>query len=81
MPETLLHRVGHVSCPYRCNSLKAGWQQILYFTAGNTIDQNLVTVQTTGHYYLNTGVLPFFSQDVIYDLQGGRLRLQPRQKS
>ena len=56
-------------------------QQILHFTAGDTIDQNLVTVQTTGRYYLNTGILPFLSQDVIYDLQGGRLRLQPRQKS
>lgn len=53
---------------------------VLKLKAGNQIDDNLVTLQTTNRFYINTGILPFLSQDLIYDLQGGRLKLIKRKQ-
>jgi hypothetical protein len=47
------------------------------FEAGTIVDQNLVDIQTD-FYYLNTGILPFLSNDIIYDLHGAQLTLVPQ---
>ena len=56
-------------------------QEILNFKAGDSVDLSRVAVQDTGRNYLNTGILPFLAQDVVYDLQGGRLRLFSQRSS
>ncbi|MCS5699988.1 hypothetical protein NZK32_13160 [Cyanobium sp. FGCU-52] len=40
----------------------------LQFAAGSTVDQDLVWVNASGGDYLNTGILPFLSNDIIYNL-------------
>jgi hypothetical protein len=47
------------------------------FEAGTIVDQNLVDIQTDS-YYLNTGILPFLSNDIIYNLQNAQLTLVPQ---
>lgn len=38
------------------------------FAAGSTVNQDLVWVKTSGGDYLNTGILPFLSNDIVYNL-------------
>lgn len=54
----------------------------LSFQAGPTNDVDLVAVQPDSSYYLNTGILPFLSHDIIYSLDssaGFQLTLVPQQ--
>lgn len=48
------------------------------FKSGYKTDKNNVGIQQATSYYLNTGILPFLSNDLVYDLQAGRLTLIPR---
>jgi hypothetical protein len=52
--------------------------KLMTFKAGRTIDENLMTVQKNSTYYLNTGILPFLSNDLIYNLGEAKLTLIPR---
>lgn len=51
--------------------------EILSFAAGTTFDQDLVGVQSDS-YYFNTGILPFLSNDIIYNLSAMQLTLVPQ---
>jgi len=54
----------------------------LDFSAGDTVNADLVWVKNGGPYYVNTGLLPFLSYDIIYQLGSdateGRLTLVPQ---
>ena len=52
--------------------------KLMTFKAGRTINENLMTVQKNSTYYLNTGILPFLSNDLIYNLGEAKLTLIPR---
>lgn len=55
---------------------------LMEFPAGSTVDQDLVWVKTSGGDYLNTGILPFLHNDIIYNLgrssADGQLTIVPR---
>lgn len=50
----------------------------LNFQAGSTVNQDLVWVKGNTDYYFNTGILPFLSYDIVFDLGGAQLALLPR---
>ena len=50
---------------------------VLEFTVGTTVDSDLLAI-TKDKHYLNTGILPFLSNDVIYNLQASTVTLAPQ---
>lgn len=54
----------------------AGSQTILSLVAGGTTNEDKVTVQSSnGEYYLNTGILPFLTNDFVFNLAGQQLSI------
>ena len=82
-PEALIDRgavIGGAEVTVAAASLQGGgglgpMVPFLQFTAGSTLNDDLVWVKKTGSDYLNTGLLPFFHYDVMVDLEDGTLRL------
>jgi len=54
------------------------WVPFLSLEAGTIVDEDLVMISDAGDYYLNTGILPFLSNDIIVNLKDAQLTLVPQ---
>ena len=63
-----------MSAPSYSNGAAGPDATFLEFIVGTTVDSDLVAIARDKHY-LNTGILPFLSNDVVYDLQAQTVTL------